>query len=298
MSSGYGTVRAYHDDPGSGSRGPQEYRDNPFAEPPSRGYQSGGSASSAAQELCSQIESNIYQINNGANAIDRALKSIGTSRDTPLVRDKIHETSMNTNETVKATTNLIRRANALKGDRQQRIMIDRLTSNFQESVARFQTLQKKASEKVKGTARLSQHRSKDPQPLVDIAGIGETSDQQRLLEEDHIAELQAQEAVIEDDLTLIREREERIRQLESDILDVNEIFRDLGTMVMEQGEILNDIESNVQRAHDNVESGNEQLVTAATYQRKSRKKQCCLLLIFLLIAIVVTIIIVVAVKTS
>ncbi|KAL8603791.1 hypothetical protein ACOMHN_058526 [Nucella lapillus] len=300
MSSGYGTVRSYHDhdDPRHGDS--QEYRDNPFAGPPSaRGYQSEGSASSAVQELCGQIESNIYQINSGANAVERALKSIGTNRDTPSVRDKIHETSVNTNDKVKATTKLIRTAIASKGDRSQRIMLDRLTNDFHESVARFQTLQKQATERVKRAGRVgTQPRTTDPQPLVDVAGFEGGGDHQPLLQEDVAADLQAQEGSVEEDLTLIREREERIRQLESDILDVNEIFRDLGTMVYEQGQVLNDIESNVQSAADNVNSGNQQLSKAAQYQRKSRRKQCCLLLILLLVATVVAVIIVVAVKTS
>ncbi|EDO36134.1 predicted protein [Nematostella vectensis] len=37
---------------------------------------------------------------------------------------------------------------------------------------------------------------------------------------------------------LIYEREERIREIEGDILDINEIFRDLATMVYEQGETI------------------------------------------------------------
>ena len=42
----------------------------------------------------------------------------------------------------------------------------------------------------------------------------DTDDRQHLVEDDRVAQLQAQEVVIEDDLSLLREREERIRQLE------------------------------------------------------------------------------------
>lgn len=34
------------------------------------------------------------------------------------------------------------------------------------------------------------------------------------------------------------EREERVRQLEGDIIDINEIMRDLSSMVVEQGQII------------------------------------------------------------
>lgn len=276
----------------------KEYRDDPSASrtnyrDATNGYQDTGRSSVA--DLNEQIRSNIFQINNGANTIERALKTIGTDRDCKALRDKIHETSLNTNKTAQATTRLIRSANANRGDRQQRMQLERLTSDFQEAVQRFQRLQKQASEKVKSAVTLGTHHSK---PLVDIAGDNQGfNDQKPLLEtDDRVAQLQAQEVVIEDDLALLREREERIRQLESDILDVNEIFRDLGAMISEQGEVLNDIEANVERAYSNVDSGNEQLVKAAEYQRKSRKKMCILLVIFFVIALIITIIVVVEVK--
>ena len=74
---------------------------------------------------------------------------------------------------------------------------------------------------------------------------------------------QAQEIAIDSDLALMQEREQQIRQLESDILDINEIFRDLGTLVHEQGEQIDSIENNVEQAYNQVEAGNEQLTQAA-----------------------------------
>ncbi len=44
----------------------------------------------------------------------------------------------------------------------------------------------------------------------------------------------------------LQERERSIRQLESDIVDVNTIFKDLATMVHEQGEVVDSIEANVE----------------------------------------------------
>ena len=49
-------------------------------------------------------------------------------------------------------------------------------------------------------------------------------------------------------------------------MDVNEIFRDLGAMIHEQGEQIDTIEANVERAATHVEEGREQLTKAATYQ--------------------------------
>lgn len=66
---------------------------------------------------------------------------------------------------------------------------------------------------------------------------------------------------------------------QSDISDVNQIFKDLGAMVHDQGEVLDSIEASVERTEVFVNEGSQQLRTAATYQNKLRKKKCILVLI-------------------
>lgn len=53
---------------------------------------------------------------------------------------------------------------------------------------------------------------------------------------------------------------------QSDIVDVNTIFKELATMVHEQGEMIDSIEANVETAQMRVEEGTNQLSTAASYQ--------------------------------
>ncbi|GFO50679.1 syntaxin-7-like isoform x2 [Plakobranchus ocellatus] len=276
MAGTYGSIRAYRDDP--------DFRDARDESP-----------ASSVSQVTEKIRSNIFSINNGANAVDRAMKSIGTERDNPQLRDKIHETSQKTAKIVQETTKLLRAAATKKADKQQKIQLDLLKSNFQEAVQRFQSLQKKAAAKVKSAVKLGSKPTSEP-----LVAIASDDDRSPLVLEEELQQnqmLKEQEAVIEDDLALIREREERIHQLESDILDVNEIFRELGAMVHTQGEVLDTIDNNVEQASANVESGNEQLVQAAEYQRKSRRKMCCLLVIFLVVIAVVAIIVVVSLKS-
>ena len=45
-------------------------------------------------------------------------------------------------------------------------------------------------------------------------------------------------AITEQDLELIKERETAIRQLESDILEVNQKFKDLAMMIHDQGDLI------------------------------------------------------------
>jgi len=93
------------------------------------------------------------------------------------------------------------------------------------------------------------------------------------------------------DMEQLQERERSIRQLESDILDVNTIFKDLATLVHDQGEMIDSIEANVESTHVRVQEGTEHLRQAETYKNKARKKKLCLLLIgIIILAIVIGII--------
>jgi len=56
------------------------------------------------------------------------------------------------------------------------------------------------------------------------------------------AQLQLQEA-LEFEQGLLIEREEKIRQIESDILDVNSIMMQIGTMINEQGDVVGKLKS-------------------------------------------------------
>lgn len=268
----YGAVREYHDDP----------------------YY--GKGNTKFSKICDQIKTNISNIIVGANSLEKLMKMIGTERDSVESRDKIHEVSTKTNKIVQETSRQMKTISSMTGlDRQQKFQVDRLKNDFQEAVQRFTSLQKRAAEQVKKTFKLS---SQKPKPKSSGGWMDDDDDEVKFLEQERKREeQQIQDQIIEDDLTLIRDREERIRQLESDILDVNEIFKDLATMVNEQGETIDSIEGNVDKAYTNVETGTSQLAKAAEYQKKSRKKMCILLVILVIIAAVVTIIIVASVKS-
>ncbi|KAF8421959.1 t-SNARE [Tirmania nivea] len=58
---------------------------------------------------------------------------------------------------------------------------------------------------------------------------------------------------------LINEREDDIRQIEQGISELNEIFRDLSTMVNEQGHIIESIEGNIQNTLTSTQDASREL---------------------------------------
>uniref|UniRef100_A0A914WP97 t-SNARE coiled-coil homology domain-containing protein n=1 Tax=Plectus sambesii TaxID=2011161 RepID=A0A914WP97_9BILA len=136
----------------------------------------------------------------------------------------------------------------------------------------FQSAQRQAVEKEKASIKRVRAANSaygaDQQPSYDSEP---SRGQQRQLQVEQNVDLQA-----------IKERQQALSQLESDITDVNQIFKDLALMVHEQGEIVDSIEANVDHAVVHVEQGASNVQRAATYQAASRRKKVCLLIFFVM----------------
>jgi len=75
---------------------------------------------------------------------------------------------------------------------------------------------------------------------------------------------------VNDQLNLIDERYEAINKIASDVIQINELMKDLNTMVIEQGHIIDTIEDNVVQAQNHIEKGTDELRKANISQKKSR----------------------------
>uniref|UniRef100_A0A8C1WWX2 Syntaxin-16 n=1 Tax=Cyprinus carpio TaxID=7962 RepID=A0A8C1WWX2_CYPCA len=94
--------------------------------------------------------------------------------------------------------------------------------------------------------------------------------------------------LVQQNTVVVEEREREIRQIVQSISDLNEIFRDLAGMVVEQGTVLDRIDFNVEQACVKTDEGLQQLQKAEQYQKKNRK----MLVILILFVIVVVLILV------
>ncbi|KAJ0966110.1 hypothetical protein J5N97_027248 [Dioscorea zingiberensis] len=90
-----------------------------------------------------------------------------------------------------------------------------------------------------------------------------------------------------DTLKEIQERHDTVKEIEKKLLDLHQVFMDMAVLVEAQGEMLDNIETQVANAVNHVQSGNEALHTAKMLQKKSRKCMLIAVLILLIIAIVI-----------
>ncbi|XP_077208822.1 syntaxin-7 [Paroedura picta] len=248
-------------------------------------------------QLAQRITSNIQKITQCSAEIQRVLNQLGTPQDTHELRQQLQQKQQYTNQLAKETDKYIKEFGSLPSvneQRQRKIQKDRLVNEFTTALTNFQRVQRQAAERerefvarVRASSRVSGGATEESNREGTLVSW-ESQTQSQVLDEE----------ITEDDLRLIEERETAIRQLEADIMDINEIFKDLGMMIHEQGDIIDSIEANVETAEVHVQQANQQLSRAADYQRKSRKKMCILIIVLTVGITILGLIIWGAVKSS
>ena len=90
--------------------------------------------------------------------------------------------------------------------------------------------------------------------------------------------------------TIIEQREREINEIARSITEVADIFKDLNSMVIDQGTTLDRIDYNIETMHVNVKAASKDLVQAENSQSRSRKRKIMLLLILLIVAVIMILI--------
>jgi syntaxin 16 len=81
----------------------------------------------------------------------------------------------------------------------------------------------------------------------------------------------------------IMQREREITEIAQGIIELADIFKELQTMIIDQGTMLDRIDYNVERMATDVKGAEKELKVASGYQRKGTKRRVILLLIILVV---------------
>lgn len=104
---------------------------------------------------------------------------------------------------------------------------------------------------------------------ADVGGVGYQQQSEWIGELDgHLAMLAEQAA----------ERAAFMRTIESDVIQVRDLFEDVNQMVYAQQPMIDDIEGIITETQENARQGMDQLIEAQQYQAAKRKKMCFLVL--------------------
>ena len=172
----------------------------------------------------------------------------------------------------------------------QKYTQNKLNTDFRASLGEFQLLQQNALKK----QREAQNRTAlatDPsqsgmasQASRQCQLIAPADQQQRQQQEQqHLAD----QSEVDFQSNLIIEREGEIRNIEQSVGELNELFRDVATMVHDQGYMVDSIADNVENVREDTRGADRELRSANRYQKGARSKACCLLAILAVVLLVV-----------
>jgi len=200
-------------------------------------------ASPAFTQLTKSISHGIYTLTSNVALIHRYIGFLDTSHDT----DKMRSALMDTLEKSKSLSKgLIAEIRELSGWDPEEIGATesyeqrKLLGDFQKAVTDFQFAQRLALEKqrgfVKNRRKMIEEEQAEYEPSPDGRGerIRRAKEQQTAEEENAVVALNEE---------LIAEREHEIQGIEQGIIQMNELFRDLGVIVAAQGTLLGVIPS-------------------------------------------------------
>ncbi|CAO3653231.1 unnamed protein product [Mucor hiemalis] len=251
--------------------------------------------------LTQRVSQQVFHINGNITSIERLVGFLGTARDTPDIRNKLHDVTEGTRELIKDTTSDIKLLSQHQADdpkmiRQRKLEQQKLSKDFQKVLAEFQKIQRISVSKQREYVDKKKATTAALQSQVEEEDEVQQQQQQLLQADDaqRRIQIEALDNEIEYNETLISEREGEIQGIEQGITELNEIFRDLGMLVNEQESGIQSIYGNVLNISQNTKQAADELTVANRHQKKARKNMCCFLLIITIVGCVLALIIVVA----
>lgn len=152
---------------------------------------------------------------------------------------------------------------------------DKLEKVFREEVAHLKDAGRRAIDAHQEGLRGSSSGPVECRSMVEAEGSAQSDEEQGLLDDSSEVSGMGHELAIEN--RIAHEREEGIRRIQSQVSEVNQIFRDLASIVHEQGQQFETIEQQAESSATNTKQAVRELKKAADRQRSQRERLCCML---------------------
>ncbi|KAM0909123.1 hypothetical protein ACQ4PT_015006 [Festuca glaucescens] len=242
------------------------------------------------------VASGVFQINTAVATFQRLVNTLGTPKDTPDLRDKIHKTRTNITQLVRDTSEKLKQASdvdhRVEVSATKKIADAKLAKDFQAVLKEFQKAQRLAVEREAAYA-----------PFITQAGLPQSynstevnngadrlAEQRTQLLESRRQELSFLDNEIVFNEAVIEERDQGIKEIQDQISEVNEIFKDLAVLVHDQGAMIDDIDSHIDNSVAATAQAKGQLSKAAKTQKSNSSLICLLMVIFGVVLLIVIIV--------
>ncbi|CAG9993776.1 unnamed protein product [Clonostachys byssicola] len=159
-----------------------------------------------------------------------------------------------------------------------------LATRVQDASSNFRKKQSAYLKKLRGMGGFSTptgERASTPQPGSYFEPSLQDSDADRSFSQSTLLQATQQRMLHSND-AVIAQREREIEDIAQGIIELSDLFRDLQTMVIDQGTMLDRIDYNVERMNTDVKAADVEIKAASGYQRQTTKRKIILLLIIII----------------
>ncbi|KAL8949768.1 MAG: hypothetical protein Q9222_004147 [Ikaeria aurantiellina] len=159
-----------------------------------------------------------------------------------------------------------------------------LASRVQEASAGFRKKQSNYLKKMRllggMTAPLERNTATAQNPYTDPSMIESETDKSF---SQSTLQMATQQKRLNSNDAAIAQREREITDIAKGIIELADIFKDLQTMIIDQGTMLDRIDYNVEQMNTSVKAADKELIVATGYQKKNNKRKVLFLLLLLVI---------------
>ncbi|KAJ3573458.1 hypothetical protein NP233_g2421 [Leucocoprinus birnbaumii] len=214
----------------------------------------------------------VFKMNANVQAILKLVDQLGTPKDSANLRKTLHDLTESTRAMAKRGSEDLKKLSTLQSSLpNQKTALQKTSHDLQMSLVAFQRAQQVSAERqrtvvqgVKLAVEDEYHDNDEPEP----------SPQEQRQAQIMQSQLSPHELAYQE--SLIQEREAEIREIETGIHELAEIFQDL-----------DNIELNISSVDVDTGAAAEELTTAAEYQRRAGRRAACLTLILAVVAAIV-----------
>lgn len=248
------------------------------------------------QEPTQAVASGIFQINTAVSTFQRLVNSLGTPKDTPALREKLHKTRLHIGQLVKDTSAKLKQVSEIDHHAEvsanKKITDAKLAKDFQTVLQEFQKAQRLAAERETAYSPFVPQGVSSSDAASEVENNSERGEERVRLVESKRQEILLLDNEISFNEAVIEERDQGIEEIQNQIGEVNEIFKDLAVLVHEQGTIIDDIGSNIEGSHAVTAQAKSQLSKAAKTQKSNSSLTCLLMVIFGIVILIVIVVLV------
>jgi len=241
---------------------------------PERGPEGETSFEQSIKANIQEMQDLLHRANEQLEQSQRSYRSKRSTESLDAFQDRGQELSQETERLFRDWT--VHLAGEPGERHRKKFSYEKLQRAFEQEVIRF----KDVARKIVATRKEAVNNRQRAKGMTEFLPVCDEQSESLLCPQTDVEqglhdEVQCQDAVIRS--RIAQEREEGIRRIQGQVHEVNQIFRDLASIVHEQGNDIESIEHSADSASRESKQAASELRKAADRQRGSRERLCCML---------------------